>query len=67
MIAIRIWDTPIETTEWIRYPVCGNKIRNRVRKGTIMRNSPLYCPKCKHGTLVDIKQFIVRICKDTNE
>ena len=57
----------LKTTEWIRCPVCGNKTRNRVREDTIMQNFPLYCPKCKQETLVDIKQFIVRICKETNE
>ncbi len=34
-------------TQWILCPVCGNKIRNRIREDTVLKNYPLYCPKCK--------------------
>ena len=34
-------------SEWIRCPVCGNKTRDRIREDTVLKNYPLYCPKCK--------------------
>ena len=37
--------------EWVRCPVCGSKTRDRIREDTILRNYPLYCPKCKQQTL----------------
>ena len=42
-------------TEWILCPVCGSKTRDRIRKDTIIKNYPLYCPKCKKETLIDAK------------
>ena len=34
-------------SEWIICPICGNKTRDRVREDTVLKNYPLYCPKCK--------------------
>ena len=28
-------------------PICGNKTRNRIREDTVLKNDPLYCPKCR--------------------
>lgn len=43
-------------TEWIRCPVCGNKTRGRIREDTILKNYPLYCPKCRQETLIKAKK-----------
>ena len=45
----------MEKTEWIYCPVCGNKTRNKVRADTELKNYPLFCPKCKKETLIDVK------------
>lgn len=45
--------------EWLRCPVCGNKTRNRIREDTVLKNYPLYCPKCKQETLVDVKNLVI--------
>ena len=42
----------MKTTEWIRCPVCGGKTRDRIREDTVLKNYPLYCPKCKQETLI---------------
>ena len=44
----------MKKSEWILCPVCGNKTRNRVREDTVLRNYPLYCPKCKQETLIEV-------------
>ncbi|MGJ0769427.1 cysteine-rich KTR domain-containing protein [Lacticaseibacillus paracasei] len=31
-------------------PICGRKTRLKVRKDTVLKNFPLYCPKCKQET-----------------
>ena len=41
-------------TDWIRCPVCGNKTRDRIREDTVLKNYPLYCPKCKQETLIEV-------------
>ena len=50
--------------EWILCPVCGNKTRLKVRADTILRHFPLFCPKCKHETLIDIQQFCISVIKE---
>lgn len=42
-------------SEWIICPICGNKTRDRVREDTVLKNYPLYCPKCKKETLINAK------------
>ncbi len=51
-------------SEWIRCPVCGNKTRDRLRKDTILKNYPLYCPKCKHETLIEAKNLQITVIKE---
>ena len=48
-------------SEWIYCPVCRNKTRDRVREDTVLRNFPLFCPKCKQESLVDAKGFEVTV------
>ena len=52
------------TTEWIRCPICGSKTRDRLRKDTVLKNYPLYCPKCKQETLIEAKNLQVTIIKE---
>ena len=40
--------------EWILCPVCENKTRNRIREDTELKHFPLYCPKCRQESLVDV-------------
>ncbi len=47
-----------EKTKWIRCPVCGNKTRDRIREDTVLKNYPLYCPKCKQETLIKEKIYV---------
>ena len=51
-------------TEWILCPVCGSKTRDRIRKDTIIKKYPLYCPKCKKETLIDAKILQIVIIKE---
>ena len=45
----------MERMVWLLCPVCGNKTRLKVRQDTELINFPLYCPKCKQETLVNVK------------
>lgn len=50
-------------TEWILCPVYGNKTRDRMREDTVLKNYPLYCPKCKQETLIEAKDLQVTVLK----
>lgn len=57
----------METTQWLLCPICGRKTHDKIREDTEMKNFPLYCPKCKQETVIDVKSFIVTICKGTSK
>ena len=44
--------TDMEKAEFIRCPICGNKTRDKIREDTILKNFPLFCPKCKSECLI---------------
>ena len=50
--------------EWVMCPVCGNKTRDRIREDTILKNYPLYCPKCKQECLIDAKELHITVIKE---
>lgn len=50
--------------EWILYPVCSSKTRDRLKEDTVLINYPLYCPKCKQETLIAAKNLHITILKE---
>ena len=51
---------------WLLCPVCGNKTRLKVRQDTELINFPLYCPKCKQETLVNVKNTQLSVIQLNN-
>ncbi len=54
----------MEQTEWIRCPICGGKTRDKLREDTVLINYPLYCPKCKQETLIEVKELHITVIKE---
>lgn len=54
----------MQNIEWIRCPICGNKTRMQIREDTELKNFPLYCPKCKHESLIDAKDLQIIVIKE---
>lgn len=51
-------------SEWILCPICGNKTRLKIRADTELKNSPLFCPKCKQESLINAKQLNISLIKE---
>lgn len=51
----------MEETQWILCPICGSKTRDRIREDTTLKNFPLFCPKCKHETLINVKKLNITL------
>lgn len=51
---------PIEY-KWVFCPRCGNKTHNKIREDTILKNYPLYCPKCRQETLIAIDKLKIKV------
>lgn len=52
--------------EWILCPVCGSKTRLKIREDTVLENFPLYCPKCKQETLINVRKMNMAVIKETD-
>ncbi|MDE5908373.1 MAG: cysteine-rich KTR domain-containing protein [Lachnospiraceae bacterium] len=50
--------------KWLLCPVCGNKTRLKLREDTILENFPLYCPKCRQETLINVQQMNMSVIKE---
>lgn len=50
--------------QWILCPLCGSKTRSKIREDTILKNYPLYCPKCKQEVLIEVKDLQVTVIKE---
>lgn len=54
----------MEDSEWIICPVCHNKTRTKIRSDTVLKNFPLYCPKCKQETLIDTEKLNILVIRE---
>lgn len=45
------------TESWVPCPICGRKTRTKIREDTEAMNLPVFCPKCNHGFVMDIKDM----------
>lgn len=53
--------------EWVLCPICSNKTRIKIRPDTVLENFPLFCPKCKKESLIDVKNFEVKVIEPDAE
>ena len=50
--------------EWVICPVCQSKTRTKIRPETVLENFPLFCPKCKQETLINVKELHTSVIKE---
>ena len=50
--------------EWIRCPICQSKTRHRIREDSVLKNYPLYCPKCRQETLIEARNLQVIVIEE---
>lgn len=48
-------------------PHLRRKIHIKVRSDTVLENSPLYCPKCKRETIINVKESVASVIKEHGE
>ena len=54
----------MKEVQWILCPICGNKTRLKIGDDTELKNFPLFCPKCKQETLINVKQLHITVIKE---
>lgn len=44
-------------SEWVPCPKCGGRTHTKVCEDTVLVNFPLYCPKCRKVTRINVVQM----------
>ena len=50
--------------KWLLCPVCVNKTRLKLREDTVLEKFPLFCPKCKQETLINVRQMNMSVIRE---
>lgn len=61
---VRMRGGVLEDGKWILCPICKNKTRIKILEDTELMNFPLYCPKCKQETLINVRQLQLFVIKE---
>lgn len=54
----------MKNEHWILCPACGNKTCDKIREDTVLKNFPLYCPKCKQESLIEVENLNIVVIKE---
>lgn len=54
----------MRNVHWILCPTCGSKTRDKIREDTVLKNFPLYCPKCKQESLIEVENLNIVVIKE---
>lgn len=46
---------------WVLCPMCGAKTRLRLLQQTVLRDFPLFCPKCRQERLINAQNFQIEL------
>ncbi len=50
--------------KWLLCPVCGNKTKLKLREDTVLEKFPLFCPKCRQETLINVRQMNMSVIRE---
>ena len=48
-----------EKKQWVLCPWCGSKTRLQIFRETELKDFPLFCPKCRHESIINAKNFTI--------
>ena len=54
----------MKESNWLICPICGGKTRDQVREDTVLINYPLFCPKCKNVSLINVKELNISLVRE---
>lgn len=60
---MKIMNDKSEEKHWVLCHVCGAKTRLQLLPETELKVFPLFCPKCRRESIVNVKNFITEIQK----
>lgn len=42
--------------QWVYCPICSSKTRLKIKEDTEVKNLPVFCPKCKNTSTIDVEK-----------
>ena len=48
-------------SKWLLCPLCGEKTRVKLLPETVIKNFPLFCPKCRREMIISAEGQTVKI------
>lgn len=51
----------VDESGWIHCPSCKCRTRTKIKPETVVRNFPVYCPKCKKEYSVDVEALQIQL------
>lgn len=51
----------VDESGWIHCPCCKCRTRTKVKPETVVKNFPVYCPKCKREYIVDVEALQIKL------
>ena len=48
-------------------PLCGGKTRLKLLSDTVLKNYPLFCPKCKKEVIINAEHLEVTVTKKNRD
>lgn len=57
----------IQSRHWLLCPVCQNKTRTMLLEDTTLQNFPLYCPKCRQETIINVQNNKITVIREPDD
>lgn len=57
----------IQSRHWLLCPVCQNKTRIMLLEDTTLQNFPLYCPKCRQETIINVQNNKITVIREPDD
>lgn len=51
----------VDANGWVYCPICHSKTKVKVHSDTKLENFPLFCPKCKQESRIDVEKMEVKL------
>lgn len=51
----------VDESGWIHCPFCRCRTRTKIRADTILKNFPIFCPKCRQESIIDVENNNIKL------
>ncbi|WP_322090623.1 cysteine-rich KTR domain-containing protein [Mediterraneibacter gnavus] len=51
----------VDENGWIHCPECKCRTRTKIKRETVIKFFPIFCPKCKYECLIDVENMNIKL------